>query len=292
MFGRILVGLDADGAGHRAAIAAQRLQQCFDCEVRFVQAISALPLAFSAPAMAAWAANRDRALAASRTLATERLRAEFRLHAFDTSGLDHAVEVVEGTPAAVLAHAADRPTDLIMLGPHRHHGALELGSTARSVLAKSHVPVWIQPQDGIAIRRVICGVDLSPHTQAVLSTAQSLARSFDAALLVVHAFEAPSLAMGVEPFYAVEQIRNDAERAFAGFAAAARAGYDGPFEAEFADGEPSAALLARASTGDVLVVGTHGHSALLRAVLGSTAYRVAKRSTQPVLVVPQRDRAA
>lgn len=291
MFGRIFVGLDADGAGHRAAVAAVRLARSLSCEVHFVHAVSALPLTFSPPAMAAWAANRDRALAAGRALATERLRAELRLQDLEVENLDENVDVREGSPASLLTQAADRPTDLVALGPHRHHGILDLGSTARAVLAKSRVPVWIQPEPFQPIRRVIVGVDLSPHSQIVLSTAQSLARSFGASLLVVHAFETPTLAMGIEPWYALDRIRADAQRAFAGFVGAARAGYDGPFEAEFADGEPSSALLDRASSGDVLVVGTHGHSALLRAVLGSTAYRVAKKSTQPVLVVPAKDAA-
>lgn len=291
MFGRIFVGLDADGAGHRAAVAASLLQRRLDCELRFVQAVSVLPVSFSAPAMAAWTANREGALAVSRALATERLRAEFRLRALDPSGLDGAVEVVEGAPAAVLANCADRPTDLIAIGPHRRHAGLDLGSTARSVLAKSRVPVWIQPGDPESIRRIVVGVDLSPHSQAVLSTAKSLARSFGVPLLVIHAFESPSLAMGVEPWYAVEQVRNDAERAFRGFAAAARIGHEGGLENEFVEGEPSTVLLERVKPGDVLVVGTHGHSVVLRAVLGSTAYRVAKKSEQPVLVVPAEVRA-
>ena len=49
-------------------------------------------------------------------------------------------------------------------------------------------------------------------------------------------------------------------------------------------------MLERSGPGDVVVVGTHGHSGLLRVVLGSSAYRIVKRSHQPVLVVPVPER--
>jgi len=53
------------------------------------------------------------------------------------------------------------------------------------------------------------------------------------------------------------------------------------------DGHPSEAILATANTigADLIVMGSHSHSALGEALLGSTANRVLHRSQTPVLLV-------
>jgi nucleotide-binding universal stress UspA family protein len=56
----------------------------------------------------------------------------------------------------------------------------------------------------------------------------------------------------------------------------------------FADGDPAATIVERAEASDLVVMGTHGHTGISRAVLGSCAHRVLRHATTPVLVVPQR----
>jgi nucleotide-binding universal stress UspA family protein len=54
------------------------------------------------------------------------------------------------------------------------------------------------------------------------------------------------------------------------------------------EGHPSEVLLevAREEAVDLIVMGTHRHSAMGELLLGSTAHRVAQRCRVPVLLVP------
>ena len=270
MFSRIFVGIDREGAGDRAAVAAVRLQQRFGSEVHFVHAISMFWRSWSQAAMAAWEATKVQSLAARKQAFVQRLAATLRCHDLPMDDIEGLVEVKEGQPAELLVQKADRPTDLIALGGHRELGFLHFGATARSVLAKAHCPVW---------------------TDTVVRAALELATRLGASLKVVHAFELPTLASGIEPYFAVDQLRKDSMAAFERIVADLRTTYPSRLEAEFSDGEPWQVLQKQSREGDVVVVGTHGHSALLRTVIGSTAYRVCKHSLHPVMVVPMPERA-
>jgi nucleotide-binding universal stress UspA family protein len=290
MFGRIFVGVDAEGEGDRAAVAAARLQRRFGGELHFVHAVPMFWRSWSAPAMAAWEANKKRSLDASRMATAQRIDAALRAADVRLPNVVDLVEVVEDAPAHALLTRAERSDDLIALGGHRHLGMLHFGATARTVLAKSHCPVWVQPADAAAIERITIGVDLSPQTEAVMETALAVAKAFEARVCLVHAFEPPTLASGVEPYYAIDHLRDESREAFDRFIEATRSSYPGRVDGVFVESEASHALLQRLEGGDLLVVGTHGHSALMRYVLGSTAYRVVKRSEQPTLVVPMPER--
>ena len=289
MFERIIVGVDAEGAGDRAVVAAARLQQRFSGELKFVHSIPVFWRSWSTPAMAAWEAVKQKSLASCKAAFEQRITATMRaadLPVHDTPSVD----VVEGAAAEALLQRADRPTDLIALGGHRQMGFLHFGSTARSVLAHAKCPVWIQPCDARDFQRVTVCVDLSTHTKPVLEAAERVATALRLPMRLVHAFETPTLASGIEPYYAVEHIRREARIAFDAFVAATQKETSAQITAEFCEGEASAAILDRIEGGDLVVLGTHGHTGLMRYVLGSTAYRVVKRAKQPTLVVPMPQR--
>lgn len=286
MFDRIFVGVDAEGAGDRAVVAAARLRQRFSSELRFVHSIPLFWRSWSTPAMAAWEAVKQKSIASCKAAFAQRIQATLRTADVPVADQDPNVEVIEGTPAEALLQRADRPTDLIALGGHRQLGLFHIGSTARSVLAHAKCPVWIQPHEPRDIQRVTACVDLSPHSRNVVAAAERVATALRLPLRIVHAFESPTLASGIEPYYAVEHLRREASVAFDAFVEATRKETSARVTAEFCDGEPSAAILDRIEGGDLIVIGTHGHSGLMRYVLGSAAYRVVKRSEQPVLVVP------
>lgn len=289
MFDRIFVGVDAEGAGDRAVIAAARLQQRFSGELHFVHAIPVFWRSWSTPAMAAWEAVKQKSIASCKAAFEQRITATLR--AADIPARDTpSVTVVEGTAAEALLQRADRPTDLVALGGHRQMGLLHFGSTARSVLAHAKCPVWIQPCDARDFQRVTVCVDLSTHTQPVLAAAERVATALRLPIRLVHAFETPTLASGIEPYYAVEHLRREARIAFDAFVEKAQKQTSAPMTAEFCEGEASAAILDRIEGGDLVVLGTHGHTGLMRYVLGSAAYRVVKRSQQPTLVVPMPER--
>ena len=58
-----------------------------------------------------------------------------------------------------------------------------------------------------------------------------------------------------------------------------------PRDAQFLDAEPVETILELARDHDLVVMGTHGRSALSSVVLGSVAYSVLKRSERPVWAI-------
>jgi nucleotide-binding universal stress UspA family protein len=55
---------------------------------------------------------------------------------------------------------------------------------------------------------------------------------------------------------------------------------------EAVEGNAADALVRAASTADLLVLGSHGHSQAFHAVLGSVAAACVRNSTRPVLIIP------
>ena len=103
--------------------------------------------------------------------------------------------LLRGEPAhEIVKTARDQNADLIVMST-RGAGAfyrLLLGSVTAKVLHESDCPVWTgghldqAPPGEFSIRRVLCSVDLSPHSRHTVSRAAELAAAVDAALTLVH----------------------------------------------------------------------------------------------------------
>jgi nucleotide-binding universal stress UspA family protein len=147
------------------------------------------------------------------------------------------------------------------------------------------------------IKRIVVGVDFSEGGDAALESAFALARSFDAVVDLVHAaepgvFAAPTslgsmaLVDGAALFRQIDDgLTSRAQRATS----------DGIVcQTNCLTGFPAREIVRHAQkTGaDLIVVGTHGRTGIEHVVLGSVAERIVQRSTCPVLVVPDRRKAA
>lgn len=139
------------------------------------------------------------------------------------------------------------------------------------------------------IRRVIVAVDLGAASGRAVAIAGTIARRAGAGLLVLHAetFDAP-------PYFTRSQIdqlveERDAlhERAQRAVAAFAREHTDTPFDVVIEGRAPADAVLAQASSADLVVMGTHGRRGPQRWWLGSVAERVRVATSTPLLVVPE-----
>jgi universal stress protein F len=138
------------------------------------------------------------------------------------------------------------------------------------------------------VKRILVALDQSPRAPAVLARASAIARSTGAELFLLRAVgipaELPADAFRSSPNELVERWRVEAVR-------------DLEREAALVDsevvvhvlvhiGQPWASICAAARENDVdlIVVGSHGHSALDH-VLGTTAAKVVNHADRSVLVV-------
>ncbi len=141
------------------------------------------------------------------------------------------------------------------------------------------------------IRQILCATDLSPASEPAWDEAQLLAGAVGAELVLLHVL--PSLPIPVEgyfPPHLYQELAEGAERE-------ARAGLDAwlaklrhpgvKARSRVVEGSPALRILevAREEGSDLVVVGSHGRTAMGRILLGSIADRVVRAAPRPVVTV-------
>jgi len=138
--------------------------------------------------------------------------------------------------------------------------------------------------------RILVPTDFTPAAEAALEAALELARKFKATIVLMHAYGAPSYAypdikshVTAEYGSALEQVARDAlNRAVCDHT-------DGgvPIAAALYSGAPWEQILLAVKQHDInlVVMGTHGRSALAQAFLGSVAEKLVRLCPVPVLTV-------
>jgi universal stress protein A len=184
------------------------------------------------------------------------------------------------------------PADVIVMGPHAEPRPerLPLGSVTQAVLTASATPVVVVSafagRPGAAVSHILCPIDFSPMTPALVEYAGELARTSNARLTLQHVVE-----WGDEQD--AERLGANAE-ADAGerLESAARplepAGITPALQVEV--GVPAREILfAARSTGvDLILMGAQSLSGRELLRLGSTTDDVVCEAPCPVLVIPRR----
>mgnify|MGYP001411257861 CR=1 FL=1 len=139
------------------------------------------------------------------------------------------------------------------------------------------------------VRRVLVAVDLGAASGRAVAIAGTIARRAGAGLLVLHAetFDAPAYFTRSQIDQLVEERDALHERAQRAVDAFAREHTDTPFDVVIDGRAPADAVLAQASSADLVVMGTHGRRGPQRWWLGSVAERVRAATSTPLLVVPE-----
>ena len=142
------------------------------------------------------------------------------------------------------------------------------------------------------MKTILAPIDFSDVSTAVIATAESLARSFSAALWLIHVaapnpdfvgFEAGPQSVrdqrAEHPRDEHRQLQEEAARLESAGVNATALLVQGPtVEKIFAEAERLQA--------DWIVIGSHGHGAAYRALLGSVSESVVRGSKLPVTIVP------
>lgn len=218
-------------------------------------------------------------------------------------GLRASVEVLEGGPVAVALCdlAAARKVDLVILGTHgrRGLGRFFLGSVAEKVVRTSTRPVFTvreaeaAPVPGVAA--VIAPVDFSEGARQGAKAALALALRFGVPLHLVHvidpALEAGLFMPGAFPVLVSNtgELKAAAELSLGRLRDELVAGLPAAPVVELAVlyGSPPYELtdLARGIPSAWIVMATQSHHGLERLLLGSTAERVLRLTSGPVITL-------
>ncbi len=141
-----------------------------------------------------------------------------------------------------------------------------------------------------APQKILCPVDFSPGSERAVAQASELATALGAELELVHAYQLPVLALPdssitVSPTY-VAELTNRAQQELDRHAAQLRE-KGVTASTRLTEGNAADAIVERAKEigARMIVMGTHGRSGFRRFLLGSTAERVVRTSTVPVLTV-------
>jgi nucleotide-binding universal stress UspA family protein len=136
----------------------------------------------------------------------------------------------------------------------------------------------------IVLKNILVATDFSPPSEAALVYGRALARTFGATLHLVHVIENLFLTpMAADPHdlkaarvRALQHQLTDEDRKVLHARVAM----------EVSDSPPAAIIdYAKAAKIDLIVVGTHGRSAMSQLLVGSVAERVVRTAPCPVLTV-------
>jgi nucleotide-binding universal stress UspA family protein len=204
------------------------------------------------------------------------------------AGRPLSVRSATGPAGATLVDAA-RDARALVVGRRSYGGfaGLLLGSVADDCLRHATCPVALVPEHdaGRADGSVVVGVDGSAAAAAALRFAAAEAERLGRPLVALHAWD--WLAQPEDFDFGFDA---DAARSYASKAVEAAVG-DTPVEIVVANDRPAAALMARSAAGDLVVVGSRGHGAVRRVLLGSVSRQLAHHSAATVIVVrtPEED---
>jgi nucleotide-binding universal stress UspA family protein len=141
---------------------------------------------------------------------------------------------------------------------------------------------------------IVVGYDFSEHAAEVMKVAERCAASMAGNLWLIHVAEAEPDFVGYKAGPSTvreelaQQFRKEHQELQHRAEALREAGVNAT--ALLVRGPVAATLLKEAERlqADVIIVGSHGHGAMLQLLLGSVSEQILKKATCPVLIIPIR----
>ena len=227
---------------------------------------------------------------------TLRCDARERLEALRSSAIGSRVSsktlVLEGTPHDEIArYAHEAGIDLMVIATHGHSGLKRflLGSTTERIVRSSPCSVLVvrgSARRGISrLHTILVATDFSDDSLQAVKRAVELAAHRDAEVLLLHVFrEADDPTAEVVPPHLWQTMRRRSEQ----WLEKLRDGAGNAIRSRVlvTEGVPSATIADAAAENhaDLIVIGSHGRSAIRHSGLGTTAERVVRVAPCSVFV--------
>lgn len=199
--------------------------------------------------------------------------------------------VLRGDPAhEIVRTARDEKIDLIFMPTHGY-GAIErflVGSVTAKVLHNSEFPVWTgahvenAPGQQLAVRKVLCAVDFSPHSPKTIRWAQDMTTEFGAQLTLAHVTPGVEI-YGPGGYHVLQEMKDELMSSATKQMAEIQQKLGTKAEVFIGSGDVPKVITqaAKETKADLLVVGCRS----LGGRLGSSAYGIIRESPIPVLSV-------
>lgn len=173
---------------------------------------------------------------------------------------------------SILTYADENDIDLIVLGTHGRTDALEeiIGSTAERVLRRSSCPTVTVRATGTArpIEHILVPVDFSEYSPRAVGHATEVAADHNARVTIMHAADDASQSEDEER---LRELGAELDGQTPDYIVAVGAVDD------------SILRIAEEQNADLIVMITHGHKGLRRALTSSVAESVVRKSPCPVM---------
>jgi nucleotide-binding universal stress UspA family protein len=288
--------------GLRCVVAASDLSEGSDRAIRAAQAIARaaggglhVVHCISQPVFPYWDGLVGEETRAG-WIETTRMDLEWQVKRVLEEDVALALEVRIGEPAREVAeYASTVAADMLVVGPHQPRMAFDdlLGSTADRLIRTASVPCMVVNRPlSPPLRQVLFPVDFSAPSRHAVEVGMDLlgeslfARGTDSAptiveILFVSAFAAPHL----RPLAVQPSLKAQVEEACSRLPSDTRAKLlprilSAPLPID------GIRLSAERMEADLIVMGTHGHGTLGRALVGSVASAVARTVPVSVLLIP------
>jgi nucleotide-binding universal stress UspA family protein len=289
---QVLYATDLSPASRPAWERAQQLGRLFDAEVLALHVVSPVTVPLTNPLPGSVVEELVRVAEHQARQGLQRLLSGAR-----GSGVKARIRLDPG-PAAprILEVARETKADLVVMGTHSRTGLgrVLLGSVADRVVRQAPCPVvTVPPQTGAPpgparLARICYATDFSPSARAAWPWAVALAEAAHAALDLIHvtALPVPDAGSPPEAIGHMAQLIHDA-----GYAEAERFLREGALPRERVDIVIGRGLVddqilqcAQSRNADLIVMGTHGWSGLVRWMLGSVAHHVVQALPRPAVL--------
>lgn len=197
----------------------------------------------------------------------------------------------------VLHTAKTASADLIVMGTHRKQLLRDtfVGTTIERVIRTGPYPVlMVNKEVRHSYRHVLSAVDLSGPSAHAFKTSAALGLIGDASVTIVHAFTAPgrgklfvanASSERISEYVASERLQAS-EELIAFLAANEIHGQRRTYRVEEGGAFEVISNLVKETMSDLVVIGTHGRSGIVKMLLGSVAEEVLRSIDVDILAVP------